>query len=278
MSLAAGTPGASGNTGRSLSCQGRVDALADARPRHGAVVVGYRRVMSDSGPGTAHPGTIRAGGRTARTARAVHEAVRELVAEHGREGVLMHAVAARSGVHEATIYRRWRDVDTLLIDVEVAALEAEDAIADSGDLRTDLCRWAEKTAASLSRPGGIAIFNAVASAVERSRRAEAGWQERRAARYIAERGAQVELALDRARKRGENPPEASTVLDRVLAPLYLRAAFGYRPASEDIGTLVDNALGKWEPSPRITPPLSAGRLVSSCRRFRHAWRRTHPRG
>jgi AcrR family transcriptional regulator len=198
--------------------------------------------MSDSGSEATPPGTVRQGGRTARTAWAVHAAVRELVAEYGRGGVSMHAVAARSGVHEATIYRRWRDVDTLLIDVEVASLEAEDAIPDTGDLRTDLRQWAAATAASLSRPGGIAMFNAVASAVERSRQAEAGWRQQRAARYVAERGGQVQLALDRARKRGENPPEAATVLDRVLAPLYLRAAFGYRPAGEDLDALIDNAL------------------------------------
>jgi AcrR family transcriptional regulator len=198
--------------------------------------------MSDSGAGAAHPGTVRQGGRTARTAAAVHQAVRELVAEAGREGVSIRAVAVRSGVHEATIYRRWRDVDTLLIDAEVARLEAEDAAPDTGDLRTDLRRWAETTAASLGQPGGIAVFNAVASAVERSRQAEPGWQQRRAARYVAERGGQVQLALDRARKRGENPPEPATVLDRVLAPLYLRAAFGYRPTSEDLDALIDNAL------------------------------------
>jgi AcrR family transcriptional regulator len=154
----------------------------------------------------------------------------------------MHAVAARSGVHEATIYRRWRDVDTLLIDVEVARLEAEDAIPDTGDLRNDLRWWAEATAVSLSRPGGIAIFSAVASAVGRSRQAEASWQQQRAVRYVAERGGQVQLALDRARKRGEDPPEAATVLDRVLAPLYLRAALGYRPTGEDLDALIDNAL------------------------------------
>jgi len=198
--------------------------------------------MSDSGSDAAHPGTIRTGGRTARTARAVHQAVRELVAEHGREGVSMHTVAARSGVHEATIYRRWLDVDTLLIDVEVARLEAEDPLPDSGDLRTDLRRWAETTAAGLGRPGGFVFFNAVASAVERSRQAEASWRQRQAVRYVAERGGQVQLALDRARERGENPPEAAIVLDRVLAPLYLRAAFGYRPAGEDLDALIDNAL------------------------------------
>jgi AcrR family transcriptional regulator len=198
--------------------------------------------MSDSGSDAAPPGTVRQGGRTARTAWAVHQAVRELVAAHGREGLSIHAVAARSGVHEATIYRRWRDVDTLLIDVEVARLEAEDAGCDSGDLRTDLRRWAETTAASLSQPGGFVFFNAVASAVERSRQAEAGWQQQRAARYVTGGGGQIQLALDRARKRGENPPEAATVLDRVLAPLYLRAALGYRPASEDLDALIENAL------------------------------------
>lgn len=198
--------------------------------------------MSDSGSAAARPGTVRQGGRTARTARAVHQAVRDLVAEHGREGVSIHAVAARSGVHEATIYRRWRDVDTLLIDAEVAGLEVEDPVPDTGDLRTDLRQWAAATAASLSRPGGFVFFHAVAAAVERSSRAHDGWQHQRAARYVAERGGQVRLALDRARARGETPPDSATVLDRVLAPLYLRAAFGYRPTGDDLDALVENAL------------------------------------
>jgi AcrR family transcriptional regulator len=205
--------------------------------------------MSDSGPGAARPGTIRRGGRTARTAQAVHQAVRELVAEHGREGLSIHTVAVRSGVHEATIYRRWRDVDTLLIDAEVARLEAEDPILDSGDLRTDLRQWAEATAASLSRPGGFVFFHAVAAALERSRQADHGWQHQRAARYVAERGGQVQLALDRARGRGETPPDSATGLDQVLAPLYLRAALGYRPTDEDLDALVENALKAGETAP-----------------------------
>jgi AcrR family transcriptional regulator len=198
--------------------------------------------MSDPGSGAARPGTIRRGGRTARTAEAVHRAVRDLVAEHGREGLSIHAVAARSGVHEATIYRRWRDVDTLLIDAEVASLEAEDPLPDSGDLRTDLRRWAEWTAVRLSRPGGFVFFNAVAAALERSRQAGHGWRHEQAARYVAERGGQIQLALDRARGRGECPPDSATVLDRVLAPLYLRAALGYRTTGDDLDCLVENAL------------------------------------
>ncbi|MEV4187288.1 helix-turn-helix domain-containing protein, partial [Streptosporangium canum] len=41
--------------------------------------------------------------------------------EHGYDGLTMDAVAARAGVHRATVYRRWGDVGGLLADVLDAA-------------------------------------------------------------------------------------------------------------------------------------------------------------
>ena len=92
--------------------------------------------------------------------------------------------------------------------------------------------------------GGMAVDADRDRASQRSLRGagDEAAQRSQFARYVAGRGGQIQLALDRARKRGENPPEAATVLDLILAPLYLRAALGYRPINDDLDALVEAAL------------------------------------
>ncbi len=49
--------------------------------------------------------------------------------------------------------------------------------------------------------------------------------------------------LDRARDRGEDAPDASEVLDHILAPMYIRVLFGMVPLAPDyIDGLVDRML------------------------------------
>lgn len=55
----------------------------------------------------------------------MHAAVRELVAEVGREALTVPLVAARAGVTPSTIYRRWGDLHELLSDVAVERLRPE---------------------------------------------------------------------------------------------------------------------------------------------------------
>jgi hypothetical protein len=56
------------------------------------------------------------------------------------------------------------------------------------------------------------------------------------------RGEQMEMMLERARQRGEKPPDVAELLDHVLAPLYMRALFG-RPLSKAVADrLVDRLL------------------------------------
>ena len=50
---------------------------------------------------------VRVGGRSARIQAAVHDAVRALTAEVGREALTVPMIAGRAGVTPSTIYRRW---------------------------------------------------------------------------------------------------------------------------------------------------------------------------
>jgi len=71
--------------------------------------------------------------------RKVLEAVLELVAEYGIEGTSMDAVAGRSGVSKATIYKHWADKDALLLEMLAVMNGLTDRPPfDSGNVRSDM--------------------------------------------------------------------------------------------------------------------------------------------
>ena len=59
---------------------------------------------------------------------------------------------------------------------------------------------------------------------------------------LKRRGEQVALMLDRARQRGEKPPDITEVIDHLLAPLYLRTLFGMRVDRAVADRLVERLL------------------------------------
>ncbi|MGW4242150.1 TetR/AcrR family transcriptional regulator [Nocardia sp. NPDC004722] len=184
----------------------------------------------------------RPGGRTARVGAAVHDAVRALIEERGRDGFTGRDVAERAGVNEATIYRRWGTLDNLVLDVAVAVarLNQEQPLPDTGSLRTDLRGWAARMATELAAPEGLSLMHAAVAA--RSNAAAGSGRAQQITDVAAARAAVIEQMLDRARARGEHTPDLSRVLDRLVAPLYLRAIFGYGSTEHDLDDLVDNTL------------------------------------
>jgi AcrR family transcriptional regulator len=191
------------------------------------------------------PGDKRPGGRTARTAQAVRKATLDLMSERGRGSLSMNEIALRSGVHEATLYRRWRDVDSIVFDAVTERIVHDAPIPDTGSLRSDLHAWASRAAHDLARPEGFALLEALvrADVTGKGGDEDAVRRRSRARRYLEKRSTQLEGAIERARQRGETAPKLADILDRVLAPLYLRVIFGYRPADDDIEALIDAAIG-----------------------------------
>ncbi|MER6300733.1 TetR/AcrR family transcriptional regulator [Kitasatospora sp. NPDC001539] len=166
----------------------------------------------------------RPGGRSARVQAAVHQAVTDLAAERDAAQLTIPAVAERAGVNPTTIYRRWGTLQALL--AEVAALHGTDAQPpSSGDLRTDLEAYAVRTLADLTRPGGIAFFQAEVSPDIDERRSGLRECLRRAT-------AGLDAVLEASRGRGETPPSLERLLDRIVAPLYFRVVFSV-PGTDD---------------------------------------------
>lgn len=102
-------------------------------------------------------GSDRPGGRTARTRRAVHDAVRELMREPDAS-LSIPAVAARAGVHETTIYRRWHTIESLVLDVIIERITEESPVPATGDLRTDLTTYVHHLLTALQHAGPRAPF------------------------------------------------------------------------------------------------------------------------
>jgi AcrR family transcriptional regulator len=77
--------------------------------------------------------------RSAIAHQKVLSAALELVAERGVNATSMDAIAQKSGVSKATIYKHWADKDALLLDImaEVHGLHAR-PVFDSGNTREDM--------------------------------------------------------------------------------------------------------------------------------------------
>ncbi|MEV5980025.1 TetR/AcrR family transcriptional regulator [Streptomyces sp. NPDC052114] len=184
--------------------------------------------------------TRRPGGRSARVGAAVHQAVTDLVGERGYGGFTVSEVAARAGVADTTVYRRWGSLEELLTDVTLTRLNARSPMPDTGDLVGDLRTYAAAVAREITGPDGLAVLR-LAVALSGSGSGPEGLRLRDG--FLAERARQMESMLDRARERGEPAPDALAVLDHVMAPMYIRVLFGAGPLTpEYVDGLVDRLL------------------------------------
>ncbi|WP_225727932.1 MULTISPECIES: TetR/AcrR family transcriptional regulator [unclassified Nocardia] len=167
----------------------------------------------------------RPGGRTARIRAQVLDAVSAELTEHGYDALTIDGVAARAGVHRATVYRRWRDVAGLITDVFAAASDLDWHPRDTGSLRGDLAALNQEIQDSLTERSSIATALIAVSfrSEEAARALRQLWEDR----YT-----QCEIVVERAVERGEIPAgtDARALLIAATAPLYHRLVLLRDPA------------------------------------------------
>ncbi|GAA3236751.1 TetR/AcrR family transcriptional regulator [Nonomuraea helvata] len=175
----------------------------------------------------------RPGGRSAKVRAAVHDAVLELLREEDWDTLSIARVAERSGVHQATIYRRWGTLPALVDDTVTEQLSKGSPVPDTGSLRGDLEAYATQVAADVAGPLGRLYVRA----------AHIGTRGDDHETYMTDRAVQLEAMLQRARLRGEDPPGLLELMELVLAPIYYHAIFFNRPIGpEHARTYVDRLL------------------------------------
>jgi AcrR family transcriptional regulator len=176
------------------------------------------------------PGTLRPGGRTARTRAAVFEAAMADLAEHGYAGAGLERIAARAGVALSTVYRRWGSLQGLIQDL-VDEITVEVPVPTGGSLESGLAAVG-RTILDLHRhPVHRPWMDAVVSAAVHDPGAR-----RLLTATIAARIARARLVVEAAVGRGEAPDDtdADEAIRMLAAPFYYRVYVSGEPVPDDL--------------------------------------------
>jgi AcrR family transcriptional regulator len=162
---------------------------------------------------------------------AVIEALLVELAGSGYDGLTVDLVAARSGVHKATIYRRWGGVDGLVADALAHSAQTPWPVPDTGALPGDLREITRAVLVGFTDPQLGSIATALINAAMRSTQ---GTQALGA--FFAVRLTQAARVVTRSIDRGELPATTDPVetIRTATAPLYYRLFITGEPLDEDV--------------------------------------------
>ena len=149
----------------------------------------------------------------------IRAAILRLLAEVGYGALTMDAVASEAGVGKATIYRRWRTKQDLVVDTISDLNRDAAAPPDSGSLETDLRLMMRQMVKTITGPTGAATLSLLSTMPHQPALAEAF----RNGPLAVWRQAMQQI-WDRAEQRGEVGPELadSTVAESTSALLVQR--------------------------------------------------------
>jgi AcrR family transcriptional regulator len=161
----------------------------------------------------------------------IRAAILRLLAEVGYSALTMDAVASEAGVGKATIYRRWRTKEELVVDTvsELNAAEAAELPSDTGSLDGDLRALLRSLVALVNSPAGAATQALLSSMQHHPALAEAF----RHGPMAVWRGAFDEMWV-RAEQRGEVEPglSGSLVAEAIGAPVVQRWLVNGEPVDD----------------------------------------------
>jgi AcrR family transcriptional regulator len=169
----------------------------------------------------------RPGGRSARVRNSVLDATIELLAEQG-DLLTIPQVAARAGVHETSIYRRWGTREALIADAVMSRMADEIPIPDTGNLRDDLRAFVARSRGLLTSPLGRQFLKSVAIA---PRSAETDPRLHYWPRRLEVVAGIFERAIARGELRGDLDVGLAT--EMVIAPIYFRLLISHAPVDDE---------------------------------------------
>jgi AcrR family transcriptional regulator len=151
------------------------------------------------------------------------------LADVGYAELAMEAVADRAGVHKTTVYRRWRDRETLVIDALTEHVAAERPIPDTGGIETDLLDLISSLVRLVNNPAERAGMTVLFS--DAARVPDIAQIKRR---FYADRFGRAAPVIARAVERGELPADIDPdeLLKTLIAPLHLRLLVTEEPIDE----------------------------------------------
>ncbi len=202
-------------------------------------------------PAETKPAKSRPGGRSARVVASVMQATNEVLAEAGYDGLSIEEVAARSGVHKTTVYRRWPTKAELVAAAVGVSSARNVTVPDTGSFRGDLVMFATGIVNYVSdeqtQAATRSLVAAAAGSEDLSQRLYAFWQERLA---------NAAPIVERAVARGELSPtvDPKIVIEAVIGPIWVRLLLTGEPvtaslAEEVVALVADGLANRSESAP-----------------------------
>ncbi|MFF0065780.1 TetR/AcrR family transcriptional regulator [Streptomyces sp. NPDC005279] len=174
-------------------------------------------------------GRARPVGRGRKAQAAVRAATLAELLDRGYAELTVEGVAQRAGVHKTTLYRRWKDRESLVVDALAEHFATDIPTPDTGSVETDLQALARALVQSMTGPVGRAVQTAMYS--DAGRLPEIAEARRR---VFADRFRRAEPVVARAIERGELPAETDPVelFKTLAAPIYFRLLVSSDPVEE----------------------------------------------
>jgi AcrR family transcriptional regulator len=174
------------------------------------------------------PGRAPGRPRCAVTHQAILDCANALLEEIGFANMSVEGIAARAGVGKATIYRRWPNKASVVMDAFLAATAKEIAFPNTGSAREDIRRQMRSVVKALNGPRGRTIATLIGVVQSDQELAEAF-----RTRFVAVRRGEAKAVVQRGIASGEFKPDMDleSVLDCLYGPLYFRLLIGHDKAS-----------------------------------------------
>jgi AcrR family transcriptional regulator len=174
-------------------------------------------------------GTLRPGGRTARTRAAVFAATLSELVASGYTQASIEAIADRAGVHKTTVYRRWRTKDQLIAEALADAAVTRSPVDDTGDIDADIRSLARTVVATLTSREGVATVRAIVAESPGSPELREVMRQFWSSR-LAHVGPMIDSAIDR--RQLPNATSPAELMKYVAAPLYYQLLMTDEPLTE----------------------------------------------
>ena len=169
----------------------------------------------------------------------IFQATLEVLAEVGYDRLTMDAVAAKAKASKATLYRRWTNKVSLVIEA-LQHSKAPQGVPDTGSLREDL-RTAFCGVGGLSDAESVSTFSSVLTAITRDEEFATAFRRD----VIGPKLAFSKEIWRRARERGELRDDVDLdLLEPALAGIVLHRVFimGEAPTEDVITRVIDQII------------------------------------
>ncbi|MFB9428366.1 TetR/AcrR family transcriptional regulator [Streptoalloteichus tenebrarius] len=187
--------------------------------------------------------------------RAILDATAQVIEAEGVAGARVADIAARAGVHETSVYRRWGTRANLLLEVLTSQLDRALPLPDTGTTRDDLITFFTALAGFLATPAGSSLIHAALSPSED----EAQFEQARREFWSARLG-RAAVLVHRGVERGDLPggTDAELVLEAIAGPIQLRVLLRNEPVDRGHVTRIVDLVLDGARSPEQSSEASLG--------------------